>query len=146
MQLNSAAQTVFACVEIVYKVGLFSYFDAGDMMSWSSQHFEAQEESHGAMTSLAESIRVLADQLNRLEEVPQSDQLHHTIQEFSVMMEQVVDFIQKWLEHWTRMYNLSEMALPLNHSSQSSISSLRLKRQKWSNYKTNLIASGKDWW
>lgn len=104
MQLNSAAQAVVACVDIVYKVGPSSS-DANDMMHWSSQNFEAQEESHVAMRNLAESIRVLADQLNRLEEVPQSDQLHHTIQEFPGMMEEVVDFIQKWLEHWTRMYN-----------------------------------------
>jgi len=97
------------------------------------------------MTGLAKSIKVLADQLNRLEQVPQSDRLRHTIQEFPGMMEEVVDFIQKWLEYWTRMYNLSGMVPSLNRSSQSSISSLRLKRQKWSNYKTNLIASEKDW-
>jgi len=30
------------------------------------------------------------------------------------MMEEVVDFIQKWLEHWTRMYNLSGMVPSLN--------------------------------
>lgn len=51
----------------------------------------------------------MADQFNKLEEVPQSDQVHHTIQKFPGMMEEVVGFIQKWLEHWTRMYNLSGM-------------------------------------
>jgi len=66
------------------------------------------------MTGLAKSIKVLADQLNRLEQVPQSDRLRHTIQEFPGMMEEVVDFIQKWLEHWTRMYNLSGMVPSLN--------------------------------
>ena len=65
------------------------------------------------MKSLAESIQVLASQLDRLQKVPNSDELRQTINEFSSIMEEVVDFIQTWLENWTRTYKfMCEMDLP----------------------------------
>jgi len=71
------------------------------------QHFEVQEESHGAMKTLANSMRTLAGYLNRLEQVPKSDQLGATINEFLGMMGEVVDFIQEWLENWTCTYQFT---------------------------------------
>jgi len=65
---------------------------------------EAQEESHEAMQDLAEGMSILARQLDRLKEVPKSDQLRRTINEFPGMMEEVVDFIEKWLESWSGTY------------------------------------------
>jgi len=56
------------------------------------------------MKSLAESIRTLAHQLDRLLRVPNSDELRQTINEFSTIMKEVMVFIQDWLKHWTRMY------------------------------------------
>jgi len=56
------------------------------------------------MKSLAESITLLASQLDRLENVPNSEELCHTINEFPGMMGEVIDFIQEWLENWTRTY------------------------------------------
>jgi len=56
------------------------------------------------MKNLAKSMGILAGQLNRLKHVPKSNELGATINEFPGMMEEVVDFIQKWLENWTRMY------------------------------------------
>jgi len=57
------------------------------------QHFDAQGESHEAMKNLANSMGILAGQLNRLKQVPKSNKLGTTIIEFSRMMEEVVDFI-----------------------------------------------------
>jgi len=56
------------------------------------------------MKSLAESIRTLASQLHRLQRIPNSDELHQTINEFSNIMKEVMGFILAWLEYWTRMY------------------------------------------
>jgi len=56
------------------------------------------------MKSLAESIKILAGQLDRLKKVPSSDELWQTINEFPGMMGEVMDFIQEWLKNWTRMY------------------------------------------
>jgi len=56
------------------------------------------------MQRLAESMSTLADQLDRLKQVPKSNELGTTINEFPGMMEEVVDFIQKWLKDWTRTY------------------------------------------
>jgi len=68
------------------------------------QHFSAQEESHEAMKTLANSMSILAGQLRRLEQAPKSDQLGATISEFPKMMGEVVDFIQTWLDSWTCTY------------------------------------------
>jgi len=50
------------------------------------------------MQSLAESMRVLVGQLNRLKGIPISDELSRTMREFPVLTEEVMNFIQKWLE------------------------------------------------
>jgi len=59
------------------------------------QHLGTQEESHEEMKSLAQSMSTLAGQLNRLKQVPKSNELGTTISKFPGMMEEVVDFIQK---------------------------------------------------
>jgi len=56
------------------------------------------------MKSLAQSIRTLAEQFDRLQKIPNSDVLRQAIDEFSGTMREVVGFIQEWLEKWTRMY------------------------------------------
>jgi len=56
------------------------------------------------MKSLTGSIQTLAGQLDRLLRVPNSDELRQTINEFFSMMREVMDFIQEWLERWTRTY------------------------------------------
>jgi len=71
------------------------------------QHLKNQEESHEAMKSLAESIQILAGQLDRLKKVPSSVELRHTINKFLGIMREVIDFIQEWLEHWTHTYKLT---------------------------------------
>ena len=58
------------------------------------------------MKNLAESIRILASQLDRLEEVPKSKELCATISKFPRMMKEVVDFIEKWLESWSGAYSV----------------------------------------
>jgi len=58
---------------------------------------KTQEETHQAMKSLANSIQELYGQLKRLNEVPKSDQLHSTMEEFLDIMEEVVIFIRRWL-------------------------------------------------
>ena len=55
--------------------------------------FEAQGQSHEAMKNLANNMGILAGQLNRLKQVPKSNELDATINEFLGMMEEVVDFI-----------------------------------------------------
>jgi len=56
------------------------------------------------MKSLTESIKILAGQLDRLKKVPSSDELRQTLDEFPGMVGEVMDFIQEWLENWTRKY------------------------------------------
>jgi len=56
------------------------------------------------MKSLTGSIQTLAGQLDRLLRVPNSDELRQTINEFFSMMREEMDFIQEWLERWTRTY------------------------------------------
>jgi len=58
------------------------------------------------MKNLAEGIRILASQLERLKEVPKSTELCITISEFPGMMKEVVDFIEKWLESWSGAYSV----------------------------------------
>ena len=70
-----------------------------------------QEETHMAMKTLANSIQVLAGQLNRLNEVPASDQLRSTMSEFPEILQEVVDFIWRWLKSWMCMYQSIEMCL-----------------------------------
>jgi len=49
-------------------------------------------------------MRILAGQLDRLKEVPTSDELRVTIGEFPRMMEEVVNFIEQWLKSWSGAY------------------------------------------
>jgi len=56
------------------------------------------------MKSLAESIRTLAGQFDRLQKISNSDELRQAIDEFSSIMGEVISFIQEWLEKWTRTY------------------------------------------
>ena len=58
------------------------------------------------MKNLAEGIRILASQLDRLEEVPKSKELCATISKFPRMMKEVVDFIEKWLKSWSGVYSV----------------------------------------
>ena len=57
------------------------------------------------MQDLAKGMRTLASQLARLEEVPRSEGLRATIDEFPRIMEEVVNFIEKWLESWSGAYS-----------------------------------------
>ena len=55
---------------------------------------------------MAESINILASQMDRLKEVPKSNELCATIREFPRMMEEVVEFIEKWLKSWLGAYSV----------------------------------------
>jgi len=70
------------------------------------QHFKAQNESHKAMQDLAEGMDILAGQLDRLREVPKTEKLRNTINEFPGMMKEVMEFIEKWLESWSGAYSV----------------------------------------
>ena len=87
------------------------------------------------MKNLAESMSILARQLNRLKEVPQSDALHGTINEFPNMMEEVINFIQTWLENWTGMCQFTRDVLFTECNVQSSTSLLSLKKTKQVDYR-----------
>jgi len=71
------------------------------------QHFEAQGQSHEAMKNLANSMDILARQLNRLKQVPKPNELGATIIEFPGMVEEVVNFIERWLKNWMRTYQFT---------------------------------------
>jgi len=73
---------------------------------------------------------VLAGQLNRLKKVPQSDALRGTINEFPNMIEEVINFIQTWLENWTSIYQFARDIFFTECNVQSSTSLLLLKRMK----------------
>jgi len=87
------------------------------------------------MKNLVESMIVLAGQLNRLKEVPQSDALHGTINEFPSMMEEVIIFIQTWLENWIGMCQFTQDVFFAECKVQSSTSLLSLKRTKQVDYR-----------
>jgi len=57
------------------------------------------------MQDLAKSMSTLAGQLERLKDIPKSDELRCTISEFPGMMEEVVDFIAQWLKSWSGRYS-----------------------------------------
>jgi len=59
------------------------------------------------MKKMAESFRILAFQMDRLKEIPKSNELRVTIGEFPRMMEEVVDFIDKWLKSWSGVYSVT---------------------------------------
>jgi len=56
------------------------------------------------MQDLAKSMSTLAVQLERLKDIPKSDELRRTINEFPGMMEEVVGFIEQWLGSWSGGY------------------------------------------
>ena len=96
--MHPVAQAVFSCVQVVYQVGSFSVFKLIIRLIVLAA-FE-DPESYEAMKSLANSIQVLADQLDRLKEVRISDRLCRTMREFPEIMEEVVNFIWRWLKSW----------------------------------------------
>ena len=58
------------------------------------------------MKNLAEGIRVLASQMDRLKEIRKSNELCVTISQFPGIMKGVVEFIEKWLESWSGAYSV----------------------------------------
>jgi len=56
------------------------------------------------MQSLAESMLHLADQLKKLDDVLNSEELRCTMSKFPEMMEEVVNFIHNWLESCLGVY------------------------------------------
>jgi len=59
------------------------------------------------MKRMTESIRILASQMDRLKEIPKSNEMRVTIGEFPRMMEEVVDFIDKWVKSWSGAYSVT---------------------------------------
>jgi len=58
------------------------------------------------MKNMADSIRILARQLDRLKDIPCSEELLVTMRELGKMMKEVVDFIQNWLKTWSGAYSV----------------------------------------
>ena len=56
---------------------------------------------------MTESVRILASHMGRLKEVPKSNEMRVTIGEFPRMMEEVVDFIDKWVKSWSGAYSVT---------------------------------------
>ena len=54
---------------------------------------------------MAESIGILASQMGRLKEISKSEELSLIICGFPRMVEEVVDFIEQWLEGWSGAYS-----------------------------------------
>jgi len=52
------------------------------------------------MKNLAEGIRILVVQLDKLREIPKSNKLHVTISGIPGIMKEVVDPIEKWFKSW----------------------------------------------
>jgi len=94
------------------------------------------------MQSFAESMTHLADQLDKLKDVPNSEEMYRTISQFPVMMEEVVDFIHKWLESWLGAYPSAWDGISTDQSVQPSTSSLSLRRRELSNYGRRWMDSG----
>jgi len=86
------------------------------------------------MKNLAESMRILAGQLDRLKEFPKAEELRSTINDFSGIMKEVVEFIEQWLESWLGAYPVMWDGLTIESLSQSNTSSLSLIRTKLLNY------------
>ena len=83
-------------------------------------------------------MTMLENQLNRANKITNSEELCHTINEFPGIMEEVMDFIQEWLENWSYTYEFMCDGFTLNHWSQASTFLLPLKGQ------SNWIA-GQTW-
>jgi len=80
------------------------------------------------MQSLAGSMTHLADQIDKLKDVPNSKEMYCTISEFPGMMEEVVDFIHNWLESWLGAYASAGDVILTDPLVQPSTSSLSLRR------------------
>ena len=94
------------------------------------------------MQSLARSMTHLADQIDKLKDVPNSREMYHTISEFPGMMEEVVDFIHNWLESWLGAYPPAGDVISTDPSVQPSTSSLFLRRTELLSYRRRWMDSG----
>jgi len=77
----------------------------------------------------------LADQLKKLEDVLNSEELRNTISRFPEMMEEVVDFIHNWLESWLGVYWSAWDEISAESSVQLSTFLLSLRRTELSSYR-----------
>jgi len=98
------------------------------------QHLEAQEESHKEMQGLAESMTHLADQLDKLKDIPSSEELCRTISKYPEIVEEVVEFIHHWLESWLGVYLSAWDRISTEPLVQPSTFSLSLRRTGLSSY------------
>jgi len=94
------------------------------------------------MQGLTEGMTHLADQLDKLKNVPNSEGLCRTITKFPGMMEEVVDFIHHWLESWLGAYPSAMDGILTEPSVQPSISSLSLRKTELSSYGRKWMDSG----
>jgi len=94
------------------------------------------------MQSLAGSMTHLADQIDKLKDVPNSREMYRTISEFPGIMEEVVDFIHNWLESWLGAYPPVGDVITTDLSVQPSTSSLFLRRTELSSYERRWMDSG----
>jgi len=101
-QLNPVAHAVLSGIQVIYNVSSFYVFNVMIRLIVLAA-FGTQKKSYKAVKSLANSIQVLSGQLSKLEEVPISGEMRRTIREFPVIMEEVVDFIRRWLKSWMCM-------------------------------------------
>ena len=101
-----------------------------------------QEESHKEMQSLVESMLYLADQLNKLRDVPNSEEQCGTISKFPEMMEEVVDFIHSWLESWLGAYLSAWDGTSTELLVQPNTSSLPLRRIELLSCRRRWVDSG----
>ena len=86
------------------------------------------------MQDMAESVLHLAHQLDRLKEVPNSEELCRTISEFSKIIEEVVDFIHNWLGSWLGAYPSARDGISTQSLVQSISYLLSLRRTELSSY------------
>jgi len=107
-QMKTTAHAVLSSIQVIYKVCSFSVSNVDNMTDRFLQYLKTQKELYEAMKSLANSIKALSGQLSRLKEVPISEQLCTTIREFPVIMDEVVNFIRRWLKSWMCMYQSPE--------------------------------------
>jgi len=93
------------------------------------------------MQSLAGSMTHLADQIDKLKDVPNSREMYHTISEFPGIMEEVVDFIHNWLKSWLGAYPPVGDVITTDPLVQPSTSLLSLRRTELLSYKRRWMDS-----
>jgi len=98
------------------------------------------------MQGLADSMMHLADQLDKLKDVPNSEELCRTIGKFPGMMEEVVVFIHHWLDSWLGAYPSAWHGISIEPSVQPSTSLLFLRRRELSSYGRMWMNSGIGLW